>query len=83
MSDPVKRHVGADRDALLAFVNEAHVNGYRQVVVAPDVAAALGAPTSTPILVTVSKYMPEGLAVAFVDDPTTANAYVGAFVVKP
>lgn len=71
MNDPVKRHIGPDRAALLAFVEEAHQAGYRQVVVAPDVAAALGAPTSTPIMVTVSQYMPAELAVAFEDGPTT------------
>lgn len=81
MKPPVKRHVGPDRAALLAFVEEAHHAGYRQVVVAPDVAAALGAPTSTPILVTVSQHMPAGLAVAFADDPTATPAYVGAFTV--
>lgn len=65
MKPPVKRHVGTDRDALLTFVNEAAHNGYRVVIVASDVANALGAPTSTPIMVTVSRYMPDGLAVAF------------------
>lgn len=71
MNSPVKRHIGPDRAALLAFVEEARRNHYRHVVVAPDVAAALGAPTSTPVMVTVSQYMPAGLAVAFEDGPTT------------
>ncbi len=65
MKPPVKRHIGKDRNALLTFVDEAAHNGYRVVIVATDVAAALGAPTSTPIMVTVSRYTPEGLAVAF------------------
>lgn len=83
MISPVKRHVGPDRAALLAFAHEAHRHGYRAVVVAVDVAEAFGAPTSTPIMVTVSQYMPAGLAVAFADAPLTLRINPDAISVWP
>lgn len=62
---PVKRSVGTDRDALLAFVREAHAHGYQFVIVAQDVADAFGAPTTMPLPVITERFAPEGCAVAF------------------
>ena len=68
----VKRHVGTDTDAVLAFINEAHVAGYNLVALAADSADALharfGAPYSSPITVIRSQHIPNGLAVALPND---------------
>lgn len=68
----VKRHVGTDADATLAFISEAHAAGYKLVVLAPDVADALhvrfGAPFSSAITAIRSEHVPVGLAVALPDD---------------
>jgi hypothetical protein len=63
MPSPVTRKI-TDRDALVEFVTEAAWNDFAAVYVAPDVAALLGAPTSTRLPVLVERFVAAGHALA-------------------